>query len=359
MTISCNVTGSERKRLAQALAKLTYSDPVYAGAPTFAYQVGDYTVDRIGTISCPDTIASEAISLLVEKLREQGFTPEIPEGEIPAEMPDVAPESEAEATPEAEATEATVGAETPQTAVKTAEVDQPEDDIPEDIETEEESDEDTDGDSEEESVTDTDDTHLTVSIPRDKLPDDALARLRIMVSNKEMLFKRALLADNLPIELSEKEVYFPWFTLTGIDGEAEAYAQFITHLCKMAVEQTRVLDKPYDGDNDRFAMRIFMVRLGMKGAQFALARKLMMQNLTGNSGWRYGAPPKKMEEAPVADIEVSEATAPDAPSVTEDAEDPVARIPEEVADTAAEEAISEDIVSEDAVAVSATTTEEG
>ena len=33
MTISCNVTGSERKRLTQALAKLTFSDPVYAGAP--------------------------------------------------------------------------------------------------------------------------------------------------------------------------------------------------------------------------------------------------------------------------------------------------------------------------------------
>ena len=64
----------------------------------------------------------------------------------------------------------------------------------------------------------------------------------------------------------------------------------------MASEQTRILDKPYDGDNDRFAMRIFMVRLGMKGAAFALARKLMMKHLTGNSGWRYGAPPKGKAE---------------------------------------------------------------
>ena len=78
-----------------------------------------------------------------------------------------------------------------------------------------------------------------------------------------------------------------WFHLTGISGEAEAYSQFITALCQMAVEQKRVLDKPYDGDNDRFTMRIFMVRLNMKGPQFALARKLMMKHLTGNSGWRY------------------------------------------------------------------------
>ena len=50
-----------------------------------------------------------------------------------------------------------------------------------------------------------------------------------------------------------------------------------------------------------------MVRLGMKGAAFALARKLMMKHLTGNSGWRYGAPSKgktetaEKEEANVCD----------------------------------------------------------
>ena len=131
--------------------------------------------------------------------------------------------------------------------------------------------------------------------------------MKLIVSNKEVLFKRAVVADALPIEVTEEEVAFPWFTLTGVDGEAAAYAQFITALCQMASEQTRILDKPYDGDNDRFAMRIFMVRLGMKGAAFALARKLMMKHLTGNSGWRYGAPPKgkaetaEKEEANVCD----------------------------------------------------------
>lgn len=71
----------------------------------------------------------------------------------------------------------------------------------------------------------------------------------------------------------------------------EGYTQFITSLCQMASEQTRILNKPYDGDNDRFAMRIFMVRLGMKGAQYALVRKLMMKHLSGNSAWKNGAPP--------------------------------------------------------------------
>ena len=101
MNISCNVTGGERKRLAQALSNLTYSNAVYTGAPTFAYQVGDYIVDKNGMISCPDTVAPEAVSLLIERLREQGFIPEIPEveegeapAEIPPEMPHVAPKSQ-------------------------------------------------------------------------------------------------------------------------------------------------------------------------------------------------------------------------------------------------------------------------
>lgn len=100
-----------------------------------------------------------------------------------------------------------------------------------------------------------------------------------------------MVADDLPIEVTEEKISFPWFTLTGMDGEAAAYTQFITSLCQMASEQTRILNKPYDGDNDRFAMRIFMVRLGMKGAQYALVRKLMMKHLSGNSAWKNGAPP--------------------------------------------------------------------
>lgn len=254
------------KALVQALSELTFTDPEYTGAPTFAYRVGDYTVDKNGAIFCPDTVASEAVALLVEKLTERGFSPHVPENNAPAEIPaettDAAPEAEAASISEAVPEKADVGAETPETPEKSAGEDE---------------------------------AKLTVSIPRDKLPDDALARLRMIVSNKEELFKRAVLTDTLPIEVSEDKVSFPWFTLTGLEGEAEAYTQFISCLCKMAVEQTRVLDKPYDGDNDRFAIRIFMVRLGMKGAQFALARKLMMKNLTGNSGWRYGTPQKKTD----------------------------------------------------------------
>lgn len=317
MTINCNVTGNERKRLAQVLGAILLVEPVYTKAPAFAYVVGDYTIDKIGTISCPDSEASETVAQIVEKLTAEGFTPEVPEDETPAETPDVAAETEAETMPEAEATEANVGMETPETEAENAKESQS-----------------IDGTDNLEAIED--ETKLTVSIPRDKLPDDALARLRTMVSNKEVLFKRALSVDTLPIEVAEDKVSFPWFTLTGTDGEAEAYTQFITYLCKMAVEQTRVLDKPYNGDNDRFAMRIFMVRLGMKGAQFALARKLMMKNLTGNSGWRFGAPPKKAEETLVTPAKMPEVQISGTPSDVETAEEAETPVPEEAPNATAD-----------------------
>ena len=294
MSINFRVTGKERKALVEALSEITFSEAAYAGAPTFAYRVGDYTVDKNGVIFYPPTLAQEAIALVVEKLKERGFTPEgeaqaglLKEdapAEIPAETPDVAPEAATLAQPEAEAMETAEGAKTPDTAEE-AEA------APADP------DESTDTQKDTPAVAEAEDNKLTVSIPRKTITDDALERLKLIVSNKEVLFKRAVMAAALPIEVTEEDIAFPWFTLMGVDGEAAAYAQFISALCQMASEQTRILDKPYDGDNDRFAMRIFMVRLGMKGAAFALARKLMMKHLTGNSGWRYGAPPKGKAEA--------------------------------------------------------------
>lgn len=126
MSINFHVTGKERKALVEALSEITFSEAAYAGAPTFAYRVGDYTVDKNGVIFYPPTLAQEAVALVVEKLKERGFIPEgeaqadLPEedapAEIPAERPDVAPETAAPAQPEAEAMEAAEGAKRPDMA---------------------------------------------------------------------------------------------------------------------------------------------------------------------------------------------------------------------------------------------------
>ena len=44
--LSYNVTGAERKRLVQTIAKVTGAQPEYLGAPSFAYRVGYCTIDK-------------------------------------------------------------------------------------------------------------------------------------------------------------------------------------------------------------------------------------------------------------------------------------------------------------------------
>ena len=53
MTINCNVTGNERKRLARVLGEILSIEPVYMKAPTFAYVLGNYTIDKDGAIWLP------------------------------------------------------------------------------------------------------------------------------------------------------------------------------------------------------------------------------------------------------------------------------------------------------------------
>lgn len=72
-TLNYYVTGSERKRLAQTIAEITEYEIKYKGAPTFAYEVDYFTIDKNGTVSFDDRADSEEIENLIERLLEKGF----------------------------------------------------------------------------------------------------------------------------------------------------------------------------------------------------------------------------------------------------------------------------------------------
>jgi len=139
---------------------------------------------------------------------------------------------------------------------------------------------------------------VCIEIPND-FPPEALENLAKMVAAKEALIKKALAADALPIEVEESKICFPWFQAE-TDGEhINAYAQFITALCKTAREKKRVNAKaPENGfENEAFAMRVWLIGLGLIGPEFKLARALLGKGLSGSSAWRYG-PPEKAPPAP-------------------------------------------------------------
>ena len=126
---------------------------------------------------------------------------------------------------------------------------------------------------------------LTVQMPADSFTEHTLGNLRQICENKVAIFQAAFQTDCLDIIPSDEKVEFPWFTVEQ-DGDADAYCTFISMLCEFAKNQSRINRKPDTSDNPKYTMRCFLIRLGMVGAEFKAARKVILRNLTGNSAFR-------------------------------------------------------------------------
>ncbi len=74
--IRYNVTGDQRKRLVQAMGDILEAAPKYLGAPSFAYEINYFTVDKNGTVAFDSRAASEEIERLIERLHELDFEAE-------------------------------------------------------------------------------------------------------------------------------------------------------------------------------------------------------------------------------------------------------------------------------------------
>ena len=70
MTINYNVTGNQRKRLADYISGFMGTEKKYLGAPTFAYQIGYLTVSKDGEVSFEDRGYNSDIDALVAELAE-------------------------------------------------------------------------------------------------------------------------------------------------------------------------------------------------------------------------------------------------------------------------------------------------
>ncbi len=130
---------------------------------------------------------------------------------------------------------------------------------------------------------------LSVILPADTLDEDALRNLDAILASKGNLIRKALCTDSLFVERNEQAVTFPWFNdrlLT--TEEAHAYTRFISALCEMARNQKRITAKEKDVDNDKYAFRCFLLRLGFIGAEYKADRKILLRNLTGSSAFRNG-----------------------------------------------------------------------
>lgn len=224
MTINYNRAGADRKPLIAAISAITGAEAKYLGAPSFAYQVGYFTIDRDGAVTFDDRADSEEVENLIERLASMGF--------------------------EAEPVEREAGTGAEQAAAH-------------------------DG--------------LTIQMPADSFTPEALNNLHSLIGVKGKLLRKALGVELLPIQVGEDTVSFPWFSGELTSEEVKAYTHLITALCDMARNQKRITAREKDTDNEKYAFRCFLLRLGFIGAEYKTERKILLRNLTGNGAFKAGA----------------------------------------------------------------------
>lgn len=93
-TLNYNVTGNDRKRLADKMAEILGCEAKYLGVPTFNYVVDYFTIDKSGTVIFDARADSEEVENLIEQLEAAGFHAENEEDEDMTEVNVVVPAQE-------------------------------------------------------------------------------------------------------------------------------------------------------------------------------------------------------------------------------------------------------------------------
>lgn len=232
-----NITGEKRKEMVEVISGVVGMKAVYMRMPTCAYAISNITVSKDGTLVWDERTDSRTIEKVKEALAAAGFTTE------------ETTETAQEAGTEEESTDAENNADEPETAPQGADI------------------------------------GLTVAVPLGMVLCGNLTKL---LEAKGSLIKKALGIDDLRIEIDEEKVSFPWFSETPDAESAKAYTHFISALCKMSKEQKRITAKEKAVDNEKYAFRCFLLRLGFIGTEYKGERKILLKNLFGSSAFKNG-----------------------------------------------------------------------
>ena len=223
MKLHYNATGPDRKELVQTISKLLGIKPVYKGMPTSAYEVGNITVEKDGTVVYDERTDQDTIEAVIIALAAAGFSPET-------------------------------------------------------------------GTDEEEGP-----TGVAIQMPLSIFTESQLQNLYALVAAKGSLIKKALGVDELPINIVDKKMDFPWFPKYESPDEVKAYMHLVTALCDMARNQKRITAKEKPVDNDKYAFRCFLLRLGFIGDEYKAERKVLLRNLSGSSAFKSGSKKTEVE----------------------------------------------------------------
>ena len=296
MRIHYNLSGAARKALVTAISEELNLPAHYQGAPTFAYEVGGYRIDKTGMLEGPDNhgLIAELLGLHDLKAEQEEYDT-MPQAVEPAPddlgMPETAAlggrvspyhdEQEPPAYAHPESTEDEAWADRQLRRLQ--------------LEDEQVPDYSNRGPYGGDDAQQTD--ALVIEVPLEGFTPEKLENLSKLVKAKENLLRTALCAEDLPIEQTADTLRFPWFTLDGdVPGNGDqvsAYTMLVEKLCAAAKRQKRVTAKEKPVENELYAFRVFLIRLGFVGNDYRIARKILLRNLSGNSAFKNGTPGKQ------------------------------------------------------------------
>lgn len=269
MKINYSVTGEQRKELVGIISETLGTKAVYAKMPTCNYIIGGITVEKDGTMVWDESTDEATIQQVAEALSAAGF-------EGIREEPEALASEEAEAPAE------------PDTATEPVE--------------------------------------LTVSLPTARHTGASLRNLINLLYTRASLLNKALgtsfrVDEALTEALQDDACVLTTDTLIKALGNFESEhgkaidgltitpevitfgslpetdntdkLQAFTILCGMmsqqAIDQKRIQAKTVNEENEKYAIRIWLTRLGMNGPGFKTTRKVLMEKLNGHSAFRTDA----------------------------------------------------------------------
>ena len=289
----------DRKVLVTRLSELTGLSAVYTRMPRCAYEIGTFTVEKDGSL----TVEDGAVESILETLSSEGL--------IGACIEDTESKGQNTDEPETCGQEADAAETEESDTVSDAEYDQ---------EAEEES-------AASLGVRDTDETETfpldaRISFPLSKHTVASLTNLICMIHTRGPLISKATggtfhadkeLVDDIldrhtfsrpadliafvqewdgsenglaGISFEEEKVTFDGFTGVRDQEHLQAFMKLAAAMNKMAQTQKRVQAKETDDSNEKYSLRVWLVRLGLNGPEYKAERKILMANLSGHAAFR-------------------------------------------------------------------------
>ncbi|WP_026664850.1 hypothetical protein [Butyrivibrio sp. FC2001] len=231
----------DRKQLVKKLSEAISQEAKYQGAPSFAYRVGDYLIDREGNIEVDDDKAN------IDILRDIGAYQELDESEDATELIISLPTKE----------------HTEKTLVNLLSIFQNKEDL----------------------------------INKSLGGRYFLINKKLMKSfqdktpeTKEAFFERLSEfggeAANRGIQITEDEIKIT-FPFTKDPARVTAYTQFSSLINQVALSRKRIKSRKVKFENEKYSFRVWLVvTLGMIGKEYSQTRKILLKNIPGNTAFR-------------------------------------------------------------------------